>query len=308
MITNDNVFGTPAEDASRRDFTVNALFYDISDFSVLDYVGGIDDLSRRLIRTIGDPDLRFCEDPVRMLRACELAGRLDFQIDGKTREAIVRQNREIAKAAAPRLNEEVVQILRTAKAAVILDLASEYGLLGEFLPEAEQMVRSGTREAGGFKEVPAAIDELVAGGRELSPTALLGSLLLPSVLARRQEAEHGSRRPLRRGAQRALIQDQLAPFAARLALSKQRSWEIGEGLSLFFRLGESWKTKADQVRFATRAVFDDALDMSEILTLATGESEDTLNEWKAIQLNRPKMRRKATAPKRPRRRRRRRPR
>ena len=308
LITNDNVFGSPSEDASRRDFTVNALFYDISDFSVIDYVGGIDDLNRRLIRTIGDPDLRFCEDPVRMLRACELAGRLDFQIDGKTKEAIVRQSREIAKAAAPRLNEEIVQILRTKKAAAILDLACEYELLGEFLPEADQMIRSGNRNEGGFKEVPVAIDGLVASGRELSPTALLGSLLLPRVLDQRRKREEGNQRPLRRGAQRALIQDQLAPFAAKLALPRQRSWEIGEGLSLFFRLGESWKNREEQVRFATRAVFDDALDMLEIMTLATGGSEGTLSEWKAIQRNRPKIRRKSVARKRPQRRRRRRPR
>ena len=76
LITDDNVFGTPAEDAVRRDFTVNALFYDVSNFTVIDYVGGIEDLRNRLIRTIGDPDVRFQEDPVRMLRACELAGRL----------------------------------------------------------------------------------------------------------------------------------------------------------------------------------------------------------------------------------------
>ena len=111
LITDDNVFGSPAEDASRRDFTVNALIYDISDFSVIDFVGGIEDLERGLIRTIGDPDVRFQEDPVRMLRACEMAGRLGFEIDADTRDAIVRQRREIAKASAPRMAEEIGQIL-----------------------------------------------------------------------------------------------------------------------------------------------------------------------------------------------------
>ena len=78
--TSDNTFGTPREDALRRDFTINGLFYDISDFSVIDYVGGLEDLEAGLIRTIGDPDIRFREDPVRMMRAVEFASRLGFAI------------------------------------------------------------------------------------------------------------------------------------------------------------------------------------------------------------------------------------
>src|SRR3954468_7259766 len=76
LITSDNTYGTPRQDAFRRDFTINALFYSIADYSVIDYVEGIEDLNRKLVRTIGDPDVRFREDPVRMLRACEFAGRL----------------------------------------------------------------------------------------------------------------------------------------------------------------------------------------------------------------------------------------
>src|SRR5437899_1372426 len=88
LIRRDNTFGTPEEDAFRRDFTVNALFYDIATFSVIDYVGGLEDLERRTIRTIGDPGIRLREDPVRMLRAVALAARLDFSIDPDTVEAI----------------------------------------------------------------------------------------------------------------------------------------------------------------------------------------------------------------------------
>ncbi len=73
QIHHDNTFGTPEEDAFRRDFTINALFYDIANFSVIDYVGGLDDLEAGLVRTIGDPDVRFREDPVRMLRAVAFA-------------------------------------------------------------------------------------------------------------------------------------------------------------------------------------------------------------------------------------------
>jgi poly(A) polymerase len=81
MVMRDNVFGTPEQDALRRDFTVNALFYNIADFSIIDYAGGLKDLKKKIIRVIGDPDTRFTEDPVRMIRAARFAGTLGFEIE-----------------------------------------------------------------------------------------------------------------------------------------------------------------------------------------------------------------------------------
>src|SRR5438874_2091162 len=112
LIHRDNTFGTPEEDAFRRDFTVNALFYDISTFSVIDYVGGLDDLRAAVVRSIGDPDVRLREDPVRMLRAIALAARLDFTIDPALLGAIHTHSPEIAKSSPPRLLEEYYKILR----------------------------------------------------------------------------------------------------------------------------------------------------------------------------------------------------
>src|SRR5206468_9568337 len=88
LLHRDNTFGTPEEDAFRRDFTINGLFYDIATYSVIDYVGGLGDLERRVIRSIGDPHVRFVEDPVRMLRAAVLAARLGFDMDERVLEAI----------------------------------------------------------------------------------------------------------------------------------------------------------------------------------------------------------------------------
>src|SRR6187455_2731751 len=99
LIQRDNTYGTPEEDAFRRDFTVNALFYDIGTFSIIDYVGGLDDLDARIIRCIGDPDVRFLEDPVRMLRAVVLAARLQFDIDAPVLDAITTHRHEIARSA-----------------------------------------------------------------------------------------------------------------------------------------------------------------------------------------------------------------
>src|SRR5712692_6858441 len=103
LIHRDNTFGTPEEDAFRRDFTINALFYDISTFSVIDYVGGLEDLQAGIVRTIGEPEIRLREDPVRMLRAVALAARLDFTIDPPVLDAIRTHRHDIARSSAPRL-------------------------------------------------------------------------------------------------------------------------------------------------------------------------------------------------------------
>src|SRR5262245_12980011 len=105
LITDDNTFGSPLQDARRRDFTINALFYNIADFSVIDYVGGLTDMEEKRVRVIGDPDVRFREDPVRMMRAIEFASRLSFEIDAATYDAIVRHRNEILKASPPRVSE-----------------------------------------------------------------------------------------------------------------------------------------------------------------------------------------------------------
>src|SRR5439155_6938955 len=112
LIHRDNTFGTPEEDAFRRDFTINALFYDIATFSIIDYVGGLDDLKAGVVRSIGDPDVRLREDPVRMIRAIALAARLGFSIEPALLAAIRTHRGEIAKSSPPRLLEEYYKILR----------------------------------------------------------------------------------------------------------------------------------------------------------------------------------------------------
>src|SRR5213592_895881 len=116
LIHHDNTFGSPEEDAFRRDFTINALFYDIATFSVIDYVGGLDDLRAGIVRSIGDPEVRMREDPVRMMRAVALAARLDFAIDPPVLDAVRRHRHDIARSSAPRLLEEYYKILRAGAA------------------------------------------------------------------------------------------------------------------------------------------------------------------------------------------------
>src|SRR5918995_751331 len=135
LIARDNAFGTPEEDAFRRDFTVNALFYDIATFSIIDYVGGLDDLHARVIRCIGDPDIRFREDPVRMLRAIVLAARLDFTVDSPIVDAIRRHASEIARSAPARLLDEFYKILRLGASERAVRELADVGLLRWIAPE-----------------------------------------------------------------------------------------------------------------------------------------------------------------------------
>src|SRR5690349_16358110 len=129
LIQRDNTYGTPDAHAFRRDFTVNALFYDIGTFSIIDYVGGLEDLNARMIRCIGDPDVRFLEDPVRMLRAVVLAARLEFTIEDPILDSIDAHKHEIARSAPPRLLEEYFKILRSGHAEEAFRQLHATGLL-----------------------------------------------------------------------------------------------------------------------------------------------------------------------------------
>jgi len=134
LIRRDNVFGTEAEDAKRRDFTINGLFYDVEREEVIDHVGGLADLDARLVRTIGDPDIRFQEDPVRMLRAIKFAARLNFGFEPATWRALLRWRSEISKCAPPRLLEEMHRLLRGGAARRSFELLVETGTLAVLSP------------------------------------------------------------------------------------------------------------------------------------------------------------------------------
>ncbi len=128
-----NVFGTPRDDAFRRDFTINALFYNIADFSIIDHVGGLKDLADKVIRVIGDPLVRFEEDPVRMLRALEFAARLDFSLDPEILSGIEAKKELIATAAPARIREEIMELYRHGVAGPVLRQCRELGMLPHLL-------------------------------------------------------------------------------------------------------------------------------------------------------------------------------
>ena len=135
LIRHDNVFGEPHEDAIRRDFTINGLFYDIEREEVIDYVGGMADLERHVVRTIGEPDVRFREDPIRMLRAIKFSARCDLGLSPEVYDAIVDNRQELEKSAPPRVLEEILRLLRGGAAHRSIWLAWDTGMLHVVLPE-----------------------------------------------------------------------------------------------------------------------------------------------------------------------------
>ena len=135
LIRSDNAFGEAHEDAVRRDFTINALFYDLERGQILDWVGGMHDIERRVVRTIGEPETRFREDPIRILRAIKFAARLDLGIDPDVYDAMVSTRATLARAARPRLFEEILRLMRGGGAHRSIWLSWELGILSVLLPE-----------------------------------------------------------------------------------------------------------------------------------------------------------------------------
>jgi poly(A) polymerase len=135
MILRDNIYGTLEEDAWRRDFTVNALYYSIADFTVIDYVGGMKDIEQRIIRIIGDPVQRYQEDPVRMLRAVRLAAKLYFTIEPHTEKPIFELGGLLRNVPAARLAEEMIKIYKSGRVHETFKLLHYYGLFAILFPQ-----------------------------------------------------------------------------------------------------------------------------------------------------------------------------
>ena len=234
----DNVYGSIEDDAVRRDFTANALYYAIEDFSVRDYVGGYEDVQARLLRLIGDPEARYREDPVRMLRAARLAAKLGFTIESATAEPIPRLAPLLAEAAPARLFEETLKLFLSGHAVASFELLEAHGLLPALLPETAQALAS--NKSGALRRMLVQglrnTDARVAADESVSPAFLYAVLLWPAycrALALLQAQGVHAAEAQRRAADRVTLH-QVARTALprRFSLPMQEIWLLQPRFSL----------------------------------------------------------------------------
>lgn len=262
----DNSFGTPETDAFRRDFTVNGLFYDIKDFSVIDWVGGMKDIERKIIRSIGDPDIKFQEDPVRMMRAIKFSSRLGFTIERKTAAAMKRHHSCILTASVPRVCEEVFRLFTYGHSAEAFRQMWDYGMLGDLLPDLSAAIdRSGGRRSPAWKYL-SVLDEYerMMSEKGLEVVNGLRAAVLMTVLFR-ESAKDGAGRKVMQTMSDSLKIPKATYFTAVLLM------ESGRRLSAPPTKGKS--------RFIYNRDFLDALDYNRIVSRAEGRDESVLDAW-----------------------------
>ncbi len=265
LVHRDNTFGTPEEDAFRRDFTVNALFYDIGTFSIIDYTSGLDDLRAGLIRSIGEPSVRFQEDPVRMLRAAALAARLDFRIDEPIDRAIAVHAGDIARSAPARLMEEIYKLLRSGASERAFRLLAERRLLQPVAPDLQ--AHAGPTLWASL----AALDAYRRRFDQIPPT-LTNPLLLGTLL--RTVGGTPRARPVADNA----LPAEPRPSLGLLPIARRDVERLQHILGLQRKLADLRVTPRARRALMHRAPFGEALTWLEI----HGHAPDALEHWRGF--------------------------
>ncbi|WPB80547.1 polynucleotide adenylyltransferase PcnB [Archangium violaceum] len=280
LITHDNVFGTAEQDARRRDFTMNGLFYDVAEGQVIDYVRGRRDIDERYIRTIGDPEIRMREDPVRILRAVRFAAKLGLDIESRTYAAMEGAVEDLPRCAPARLLEETFRLIRGGVAAPTLRLLAALDALKVLLPPvAAYFKENGRRGRDTFYAFAEALDRRVSTGEPLDDAILLAALLVPiAQTAPVVESQDPAERP----SVAQSIEELLAEFVQSARLPRR----IAERCRLLL-IAQRTLTGERRRRtgaFRRHPLFNDALIVFEISVEATGQYREALEAWKRGEL------------------------
>lgn len=280
LIVRDNLFGTPEQDARRRDFTVNALFYNIRDYSVIDYVGGLEDLKARVLRFIGDPQVRCAEDPVRMVRAVRFAAALGFTIEASAQEAIRDNRARLALANRSRLYEEVLKLFFCGAAQQAYALLREFGLYEILFPEMGSWLGpdAGTPQCRRISEALRQMDEWRRDGRDVSP-ALLFALMFGGMHESVAEelASQGQHKGL---ALHSVTLQHFGGLTERVQVPKTVRYRTAEILASQPRLVADGGVRARPL--AVRPFFPEAVAYLEFIVRLTGRNQDALDIVRSI--------------------------
>lgn len=280
-IVRDNVYGTIEEDAWRRDFTVNALYYDIDSFSVLDFMDGMADLEAGLIRLIGDPELRYREDPVRMLRAVRFAAKLGFRIHPETEALLSKVGHLLHDVPPARLFDEVLKLFLGGHAVETFELMRLYGLFGRLFPETERCLR---REVNGFPRMllVRALDNTdlrIAEDKPVTPAFLFAALLWEPLREHSAKLLALGHSPAE--AQTIAAEEVLRAQLARVALPRRFSLPMREIWALQLRLETT--TGRRPLRLLSHPRFRAAYDFLWLRGEAGEEVGDLVQWWTRIQ-------------------------
>jgi poly(A) polymerase len=272
-----NTFGTPEEDARMRDFTINGLFYDIENFTVIDHVGGQKDLQRKLIRCIGNPGIRFPEDPVRMLRAVRFASRLGFNIEKKTLRAIAKHRAELKNAAPARLIEEIYRFFGFGTGLAAFLLLDETKILQVLMPALDNHLRSNTDSGPGLWKYLEIFDSMQPEDGVQRETAILAALTYPLFEACLQNKAEQKKAVHHQELAREILQKILAdlPVPRRVFDSLTRAFDAQ-------RRFNNPKGRFSKKRFVLQNSFPDALFVRELSLRARGENTGELKRWTAL--------------------------
>ena len=284
LITEDNEYGTAAEDALRRDFTVNALFLDPFGGDILDFVGGMEDLDDRVLRTIGEPRTRLLEDPVRILRAIKFSTRLDFRIAEPTWAAMAKCAADLNRSAPPRILEEILRLLRSGTASGAFKKLRSCDALNPILPALHKHLDSGRRSADSevtrqtFWRLLEALDADVQSGAEPSNAVLVALLTHEMVRAKTSTShEDGQEAPVRAIAKAA--DSILSPFVQSSRLPRKDASKARRLLTLQGRFSSQSKEGFRPLIFCLTEDFEDALALFRIRSRAVGRGYDIYQGW-----------------------------
>ena len=285
MIVRDNVFGNMEQDAWRRDFSINSLYFDVRNCTVVDYTGGFDDLKARVIRIIGEPEQRYIEDPVRMLRAIRFAAKLDFSLAPSTEEPIKRLASKLSAVAAPRLFDEVLKLFMSGNGARAFDLSLQYGLFQPLFPETYALLGDlqqlgepgfkGNRVYNTIRNGLVNTDKRIAEGKPVTPAFLFAILLwepVKTMAARLQSNGMGIFQAFNvAGSEVVQLQCEHVFIPKRFSLQSREIWSFQ--LKLSNRTGQRAFRALEQSRF--RAAYDFL-----VLRATSGENDlEELAHW-----------------------------
>lgn len=283
LIVRDNEWGTPEEDVLRRDFTINGLFYDPTDETIIDYVGGFEDLEKGYLKTIGQPFIRFKQDPVRMLRLLKFKARFGFSIDHDAHIALIETKHEITKSSPARILEEVLRMLESGASHSFFSLLIEYGLLQLILPGLASFME--TKEGEEIHLFLQEIDRSITEGKKLDRSVMLSCLIFP-LLQKRIQALFATRE---KSPHLGEIQEQAyalfhESFEFFFQIPKRIKMMVASIITTQFRLTPLEKKKSKTLRIPNDPNFSLAIDFLSMRSCLEPGLQKIFAEWqKAFQ-------------------------